>query len=626
MNSNFIFLFSLLGKHKRLLFSSLAVTASISLLGTLLPYFSKYQIDQLQTGSGNLLGTNLSPSFIFFILLLVPFLIEVLRNSLLKSFDVGINRKITFSAMKHIREIVWKKFREMDGAFFENSGSRRIINMVIRSDVLIKDFLQFVGSIINALVLVIISIPVLGSVGWQLILVTLISAILTAVISSFQQKREAVQQVISDRSFDRFYQIDSLLTYDYLEARLLGATAYFQKKFDDILKDQYQIEKEEDKIRTKYGSLDSITNDASILVVNFLAGLWVLNASYSIGTYTMVVMYTLQISRAFRVLTRLLRTWMDIDLRIMQLRFFLDIKPKLIFVDNKKVNNPKSLSLVNAHFSYKGYGSDEKSYIEKLIKRSKNYIAKYGQRGVGWQLKNIIENIDLSSKSVEVLRGVDFKLECGEVVALLGRNGVGKSTLINLLLHNNELDSGEVHLDGTKINYFDQESVFQQFAIIQQKPIIYEGFSIRENLIIGTPSKTTDEKIWKQLKLVGLYEKIKSLPKQLDTLIGFETNFSAGQSQLLVIARVFLQERPFIIFDEGMSNLDAENEMHIVKLLKSQTKKSAILFITHRITAARHADRIVVIDSGKIVQEGNHSSLVNKRGVYKHFWNLQVVS
>lgn len=626
MNSNFVFLFTLLGKHKKLLISSLAVTASISLLGTLLPYFSKYQIDQLQAGSDNLFGAKASPTFVFFILLLIPFLIETIRSSLLKSFDTGINRKITFSAMKHIREIVWKKFKEMDGAFFENSGSRRIINMVIRSDILIKDFLLFVSSIINALVLVIISIPVLGSVGWQLILVTLVSAIVSAVISSFQQKREATQQVISDRSFDRFYQIDSLLTYDYLEARLLGATAYFQKKFDDILKEQYQIEKEEDKIRTKYGSLDNITNDISILLVNFIAGYWVLNASYSIGTYTMVVMYSLQISRAFRVLTRLLRTWMDIDLRIMQLRFFLDIKPKLIFLDNKKVKNPRTLSLSNVHFSYKGYGADEKSYIEKLIQRSKNYIAKYGQRGIGWQLKNIIENIDLTNKSVEVLKGVDFRLERGEVVALLGRNGVGKSTLINLLLHNNELDSGEVLLDGKKINNFDQESVFQQFAIIQQKPIVYEGFSIRENLIIGTPPDTTDDKIWKQLKLVGLYEKVNQLPKKLDTLIGFETNFSAGQSQLLVIARVFLQKRPFIVFDEGMSNLDAENEMHIVKLLKSQLTTSAVLFITHRITAARHADRIVVIDSGKVAQEGNHNSLVNKRGVYKHFWDLQVVS
>ena len=530
--------------------------------------------------------------------------------------------------MRHIRELVWAKFKQMDSSFFENNASRRIISMVIRSDNIIKDSLNVSSRILNSLVLIVVAVPILGVIGWQLIALTFIAVFVSSIISVFDQKREVIYQTIRDRSFDEYSQVDNLLTYRYKDARALGAIGSLENKYDKILERQYGIEKNGEKQRHRYQSTDNFLRDLLTLATNLVAGYWVLNNGYTIGTFTLVVSYTMQLSRSFRDLTDLMRTGMEMDLRITQLKFFLSLKPRLTFIEpSVKIQHPpKKIVMADAYFAYAGYGAEEKSYLEMILDRSRRYLAHYGTNGLGWQLKGLIEEMGKLEKPNDVLKGIDFELNRGEVVALIGRNGVGKTTITNLFMHNYELDHGQILIDDTPITQFEHQSLLQQFAVIQQYPIIILGFTIRDNLAIGVDKEVSDDKIWEQLEIVGLSDKVKELPKGLDTIMGDEVNLSGGQNQLLVIARVFLQKRPFIIFDEGMSNLDAEHEMHIVKLLKSQSEHSGVLFITHRITSARHADRIVVVDQGKVSQEGTHAQLVKKDGIYKHFWDLQVVS
>lgn len=625
---NLRYLINLVGKHRRLLFLALVVSGITSLLGVFIPYFSKAQIDQLQFKYTQLGIWTTSSFLIFSLWLVLPFFIELVRYTVLRRLDQTINLKLTFSSMRHIRELVWAKFKQMDGSFFENNASRRIISMVIRSDNIIKDSLYVSSRVLNSLVLIIVAVPILGVIGWQLVVLTFITVFVSSLISVFDQKREVVYQTIRDRSFDEYSQVDNLLTYRYKDARALGAIDSLENKYDKVLDRQYNIEKGGEKQRHRYQSTDNSLREILALATNLIAGYWVLNKGYTIGTFTLVVSYTLQLSRSFRDLTDLMRTSMEMDLRITQLKFFLNLSPRLTFIEPtiKVTHSPKKIIMTQAHFAYAGYGTEEKSYLEMILARSRRFLARYGQRGLGWQLKGLIEEMGKLEKPNDVLKGIDFELNRGEVVALIGRNGVGKTTITNLLIHNYELDHGQILVDDTPINQFDHQSLLRQFAVIQQSPIILWGLTIRDNLTIGVIKEMSDKEIWGQLEIVGLSDKIKELPKGLDTIMGDEVNLSGGQNQLLVIARVFLQKRPFIIFDEGMSNLDAEHEMHIVKLLKSQSRHSGVLFITHRITSARHADRIVVIDQGKVSQEGTHTQLVKKEGIYKHFWDLQVVS
>ena len=625
---NLRYLIKLVGKHRRLLFLSLVVSGATSLLGVFIPYFSKAQIDQLQFKHTQLGFWTISSFLIFSLWLVLPFLIELVRYTFLGRIGQKISLKLTFSSMRHIRELVWAKFKQMDSSFFENNASRRIISMVIRSDNIIKDSLNISSRILNSLVLIVVAVPILGVIGWQLIALTFIAVFVSSIISVFDQKREVIYQTIRDRSFDEYSQVDNLLTYRYKDARALGAIGSLENKYDKILERQYGIEKNGEKQRHRYQSTDNFLRDLLTLATNLVAGYWVLNNGYTIGTFTLVVSYTMQLSRSFRDLTDLMRTGMEMDLRITQLKFFLSLKPRLTFIEpSVKIQHPpKKIVMADAYFAYAGYGAEEKSYLEMILDRSRRYLAHYGTNGLGWQLKGLIEEMGKLEKPNDVLKGIDFELNRGEVVALIGRNGVGKTTITNLFMHNYELDHGQILIDDTPITQFEHQSLLQQFAVIQQYPIIILGFTIRDNLAIGVDKEVSDDKIWEQLEIVGLSDKVKELPKGLDTIMGDEVNLSGGQNQLLVIARVFLQKRPFIIFDEGMSNLDAEHEMHIVKLLKSQSEHSGVLFITHRITSARHADRIVVVDQGKVSQEGTHAQLVKKDGIYKHFWDLQVVS
>jgi ATP-binding cassette subfamily B protein len=162
-------------------------------------------------------------------------------------------------------------------------------------------------------------------------------------------------------------------------------------------------------------------------------------------------------------------------------------------------------------------------------------------------------------------------------------------------------------------------------AHVAQHPFVLESFSIRENLTIGATRDIPDAEAWRTLEDLGVAAAVRALPRGLDSVIGDEVRLSGGQSQLLVIARALLQQRPFVLLDEGTNQLDAEHEAKVAHALRSLRAHAAVLLITHRMTTARKADRIYVLDQGRIVQQGRHADLVEADGLYRTFWNLQVV-
>jgi ABC-type multidrug transport system fused ATPase/permease subunit len=142
-----------------------------------------------------------------------------------------------------------------------------------------------------------------------------------------------------------------------------------------VLDKESEIENRGNHPKPSFRTADSLLTGLLTIATSFIAGLWVLGGSYTLGTYTLVVAYTFQLSRSFRDIAGLMRTSMEMDLRISQLKFFLSLKPRLIFSENLKKNipNPQSVALINAHFAYAGYGSEEKAYLEMIMDRSKKF-------------------------------------------------------------------------------------------------------------------------------------------------------------------------------------------------------------------------------------------------------------
>ena len=230
------------------------------------------------------------------------------------------------------------------------------------------------------------------------------------------------------------------------------------------------------------------------------------------------------------------------------------------------------------------------------------------------------KNVSFSYGEEIVLDNISFKVERGEQVALVGMSGSGKTTIARLAARFYDIKSGEILIGGINIKDFEKEALMKKIAFVFQNSKLFK-MSLRENLLIAKPD-ATDEEIDNALINSGCKEIIKGLKNGLDTVYGTRgTYFSGGEAQRLSIARVFLKDADIIILDEATAFADPENEHLIQESFKKLSKNKTTLMIAHRLSTVVDADKILVIDKGRIVEEGKHSDLINMNGHYKKLWD-----
>jgi ATP-binding cassette subfamily B protein len=211
----------------------------------------------------------------------------------------------------------------------------------------------------------------------------------------------------------------------------------------------------------------------------------------------------------------------------------------------------------------------------------------------------------------------------GETVAFVGPTGAGKSTLAKLVTRFYDPTAGRILIDGFDLRSVSLTSLRQQLGVVPQEPFLFAG-SIRDNLSFGRPSATSDE-IWEAVRAVGLSEVIERMPQRLDSVVHERgQSLSSGERQLLALARAFLFRPRVLILDEATSNLDLQSETKIERALDVLLENRTAILIAHRLSTAMKADRIVVIDEGRIVEEGSHAVLVARRGRYSEMYSTWV--
>ena len=229
------------------------------------------------------------------------------------------------------------------------------------------------------------------------------------------------------------------------------------------------------------------------------------------------------------------------------------------------------------------------------------------------------KNVSFSYGGENVLDSISFKVNKGERVALVGSSGSGKTTVARLAARFYDTKSGEIFIGGINIKDFEKESLMKKIAFVFQNSKLFK-MSLRENLLIGKPD-ATDEEIENALINSGSKEIIERLENGLDTVYGTKgTYFSGGEAQRLSIARAFLKDADIIILDEATAFADPENEHLIQESFKKLSKNKTTLMIAHRLSTVIDADKILVIDKGKIIEEGKHADLINMNGHYKKLW------
>ena len=229
------------------------------------------------------------------------------------------------------------------------------------------------------------------------------------------------------------------------------------------------------------------------------------------------------------------------------------------------------------------------------------------------------KNVSFSYGGENVLDSISFKVNKGERVALVGSSGSGKTTVARLAARFYDITSGEIFIGGINIKDFAKEALMKKIAFVFQNSKLFK-MSLRENLLIGKPD-ATDEEIESALINSGSKEIIERLENGLDTVYGTKgTYFSGGEAQRLSIARAFLKDADIIILDEATAFADPENEHLIQESFKKLSKNKTTLMIAHRLSTVIDADKILVIDNGKIIEEGKHADLINMNGHYKKLW------
>lgn len=234
-----------------------------------------------------------------------------------------------------------------------------------------------------------------------------------------------------------------------------------------------------------------------------------------------------------------------------------------------------------------------------------------------------IQDISFSYGKKQIFEHLNCEIQSGEKIGLVGESGAWKSTLVQLLLRQYDVQSGKICFDGHDIREITQDSLRKNIAFIPQDPNLFHR-TIHDNIAYGREGATREEVI-EAAKKAQAHEFIAELEKNYDTMVGERgIKLSGGQRQRIVIARAILKNAPILILDEATSALDSESEQKIQEALKELMKNKTVIAIAHRLSTIKHLDRIIVFKDGNIIEEGPHETLAHSWGIYQSLWDHQV--
>lgn len=240
--------------------------------------------------------------------------------------------------------------------------------------------------------------------------------------------------------------------------------------------------------------------------------------------------------------------------------------------------------------------------IDELLNKTENFENIYE----GEKAEKLEGNIKFTNVNFEylenkpILKNINFSINKGEKVALVGETGAGKTTIVNLILGFYKINSGNILFDGKNMSDISLESIRKNVSFIQQNPFIFND-TIKRNIIVSDFNNLTDERVTEILKQVGLYEKVKSLKNGIYEKVN-DNMFSKGEKQLLAFAHAIAKETSIYIFDEPTSNIDVESEVQLKKVIDNLSSDSTVIIIAHRLETIKFADKILKVENGNVFQ------------------------
>lgn len=561
-------------KESKLLLLASMFCAIISVLSSLCaPLIIGKAIDNM-TSKNNV---NFEVVIKMIILLAIVYITGLIFTWLLTYLTNGI----VYNTANSIRDKLFKKLNRLKLGFFDRHSSGDTISRFINDvDAITDGMLQGLATIISGVITIIGAITFMIWVNPLMAVVVILSAPFTYILAKIITKE-------SRKYFkDQAYIVGGL--NGYIEEIIKGqktVKAFSQEgkvleRFKGINNKLYYVGRKAQFLGAMANPSTRIVNNIVYSIIGVTGSILVIKGSLTVGEISSFLIYAVLFSKPFNEITGV----------ITQIQSAIASSERIVEI----LDMPEEIN-------------EDDSTIE--INKYKGEVE--------------FKEVDFSyNKYIEFIKDFNVKIEAGSRVAIVGKTGCGKTTLVNLLMRFYEVDKGVITIDGIDTRKINRNNLRKKFGMVLQDTFLFTD-TIANNIAYGRPDSTIEE-IREAAKATGAHSFIKRLTKGYDTVISSSGDgLSQGQRQLLTIARIMLVDPPMLILDEATSNIDTRLELHIQKAFQKIMKGRTSFIIAHRLSTIKEADKILVVDKGNIVEQGTHEELLKLQGYYEKLYNSQ---
>lgn len=561
-------LFNYYKKYKGLCFLVFLLSFSYAAVSLLVPICE-----------GNLLSVfeNFNPTKIFeiaILLCIIKIIIEILTN-IWSRVVLKLNGKINFDLKKDMLE----SLMSFEMKNFDNVNSGIFISRLNKDTFELSELFDYVTDDLSGILLNVSFIVYILLINTYLGLFLILNIILNYILSSkklyyYKKTRKIYKE--NDEALVGSY---TDLVRGIREVKDLNLKSVFLEEIDRQQKDTiYSQIKTIDTRRTWNRWIKAFQHLVDLIFI-IISVFFIKNNSLTISTFLIVFLYKNKILTLIDYITEIREVLAD-----------------------GKISAVRVFDIINYNkFSKEQFGEQEFDQFEGKI-----------------QFKNVC----FSYNGNELFKHLNLKIEPNKMIAIVGKSGEGKSTILKLINKSYDINSGAIYIDGVNLNELKESSIKNNISIVSQSPYIF-NLSIKENIKLANPN-ATDEEIIEVCKQAQIHQDIMRMEKQYDTLVGENgVILSGGQKQRIAIARALMKQSKIILFDEATSALDNKNQEKIKKVIKNLSKDHTIIIVAHRLSTIVNADTIYFLDDHKIIDQGTHNELMEHCLLYKNLYEVE---
>jgi len=542
-----------------------------SLISLAMPYAARYLVDSVFVTYSR---TELNRmTAILFGLFIVQALIGYGQNYLIHFLSQRVIADLRLAIQQHLLHLPLR--------FFKDSRVGEIVSRVTNDVTTLQVVLTETPiALLRQIVTITGGIVLMASMHWQLtLLIFIIVPPLILLGIFFGRKVEKLSTLIQDRLANAISVLEESISGIRI-VKSFTRERFEEKRFKDRIEETFDTTMDRTRVRAAFIPLVSLLGFMAVTAIMWLGGQFVLNQTLTPGELLAFLFYMIMVAAPLGEFAGVYT----------QIREAIGAAAR-IFEIMEASSEPEQ--------------SEEANPLPPI-----NGTVKFHNVSFGYEPDELI------------LKEINLTAQPSEIIALVGPSGVGKTTMVNLIPRFFDPLEGWIEIDGHRITDVTLQSLRSQIGLVPQETFLFGG-TISENIAYGSPESPRQE-IVAAAKAAYAHEFIEGLPKGYDTEVGERgVRLSAGQRQRIAIARALLKNPRILILDEATSALDSESEQMVQKALEVLMRNRTTFVIAHRLTTIQNADRILVLEEGKIVEDGPHDELISKGGIYHHLWSLQ---